>query len=85
MAQSVKRLALAFSSGHDLTVHEFEPCIRLCVDSEEPAWDSPSPSLSLHLPCLHSLVLSLSLSKRVNKLKKKLGFVVLFFFCMGWW
>ena len=46
VAQSVKRLTLDFGSGHDLTVHEFEPCIGLCSDSEEPAWDSLSPSLS---------------------------------------
>ena len=47
MAQSVKHLTLGFSSGHDLIVHEFEPCISLCADSVEPAWDSLAPSLSL--------------------------------------
>ena len=51
VAQSVKRQTLDFSSGHDLMVCEFEPCIRLCADSMEPAWDS----LSLPLPCLLSL------------------------------
>ena len=33
-AQSVKRPD--FSSGRDLTVREFEPCVRLCADSSEP-------------------------------------------------
>ena len=32
-AQSVKRQD--FGSGRDLTVHEFEPCLRLCADSLE--------------------------------------------------
>ena len=45
MAQLVKCLSLDFSSGHDLTVHKIEPCIRLHADSTEPAWDSLSPSL----------------------------------------
>ena len=48
VAQSVKHPTLGFGSGHDLMVHEFGPCIGLCADSEEPAWDSlslsPSPS-----------------------------------------
>ena len=35
-----------FDSGHDLTVHEFKPCIQLSTDSTEPAVDSLSPSLS---------------------------------------
>ena len=39
--------ALGFSSGHDLTVHEFEPHIGLCADSEEPAWDFLSVSLEI--------------------------------------
>ena len=34
-----------FGSGHDLTVCEFEPHIKLCADSMEPALDSLSPSL----------------------------------------
>ena len=37
VAQLVEHLALDFSSGHDLTVCEFEPCIRLCAGSMEPA------------------------------------------------
>ena len=46
MAQSVKHSTLDFGSGHDLPVREFEPCIRLCADGMEPAWDSVSPPLS---------------------------------------
>ena len=30
MAQSVEHLILGLSSGHDLVVHEFEPCWALC-------------------------------------------------------
>ena len=55
MAQLVKHLTLDFSSDHDLMVREFEPCIGLCVDIVEPAWDSLTPSLSA--PPLHSLFL----------------------------
>ena len=43
---SVKRLTLDFSSAHDLTVCEFEPCLGLCADGVRPTWDSPSPSPS---------------------------------------
>ena len=42
MAQSVKRLTLDFGSGHDLAVHELEPC----ADSTKPTWDSLTPCLS---------------------------------------
>ena len=59
VAQLVERPTLGFSSGHDLTVCEFEPCIGLCADSAEPAWDSLSPSLSAS----SLLACSLSLSK----------------------
>ena len=45
VAQSVMHLILGFSSGHHLTVHEFEGQVGLCVNSAEPAWDSLSPSL----------------------------------------
>ena len=31
MAQTVKRLTHDFGSDHDLMVHEFEPCVRLCT------------------------------------------------------
>ena len=66
VAQSAKRLTLDFSSGHDLTVREFKPHIRLCADGMEPAWDSLS-LLSLPLLCAFSLSLSLSLSLKINK------------------
>ena len=71
MAQSVKHPTPDFSSGHDLTVRGFEPCISLCTNSAEPAWDSLSPSLSA--PPLLALFahawLTLSLSLKINKLK----------------
>ena len=60
MAQLVKHL----TSGHDLMVHEFEPQVKLCADSVEPALDSVSPSLSAPSPLALSLSLSLS---RKNK------------------
>ena len=41
----LSRLSICLWLGHDLMVHEFEPCVRLCADSVEPAWDSVSPSL----------------------------------------
>ena len=65
-AQWVKHLTLDFGSGHDLTVHEFKPCVRLCVDSAELAWDSLSLFLSLPLPRSCSLTLSLSLSRSLS-------------------
>ena len=51
VAQSDKHLTLDFGSGHDLTVHEFEPSL-----SVEPTWDSFSPSFSA--APLHALSLS---------------------------
>ena len=57
VAQSLKHLTLDLSSGLDFAVREMNPCIGLCADSMEPAWDSPSPSLSAPPP----LMLSLSL------------------------
>ena len=49
VAQLVKHPTPGFSSGHDLPVHEFKPC----VGGVEPVWDflflSPSLSLSLSL------------------------------------
>ena len=33
VAQAVKHLTLDFSSGHDLTIHEFQLCIVLRADS----------------------------------------------------
>ena len=47
MAQSVKRPARDYDSGHDLTVHETEHPIGLCPNSVEPAWGSQSLPLSL--------------------------------------
>ena len=60
MAQSVDRPTPDFNSGHDLTVHGIEPGVGLCADSVEPALDSLSPSLSLHLLhlCMHVHFLS---------------------------
>ena len=60
-ARSLKYPTLGFGSGHDLTVHEFEPCVGLCADSEEPAWDSLS--LLLSVPLLHPFSLSLKINK----------------------
>ena len=71
MAQLVKGLALDFSSGHDLTVCESEPCMLLCTDSVEPAWDSCSPSLR-HSPD-HVLALSLKINKYILKNNKKIN------------
>ena len=51
VAQSVEHPTVDLGSGHDLTACGFEPHIRLCVDSMEPAWDS----LLLSLPLTHSL------------------------------
>ena len=50
VAQSVKRPMLGFGSGHDLTIHEIKPRVRLCVDSSEPALESLSLPLSLPPP-----------------------------------
>ena len=56
VVQSVKRLTLDFGLGHDLTVHGFEPCVRLCADNAEPAWfylplsASPLPMSTRALP-----------------------------------
>ena len=70
MAWSAKHPTLDFSSGHDLTVREFEPRIRLCANNAEPARDSLSPSLSD--PPLLALCISLKINE--NKLKKKKTF-----------
>ena len=39
VVRSVRHLALGVGSGHDLAVHEFEPCAGLCTASVESAWD----------------------------------------------
>ena len=59
-----KRLTLDFGSGRDLTAGEYEPCMRLWADREEPTWDSLSRSLSASPPLVHVNVCSLS---QVNK------------------
>ena len=55
MAQSAKHLNVDFNSGHDLTVSEIEPRVRLWADSTEPACDSLSPSAPLPHSCALSL------------------------------
>ena len=67
VAQLAKCLTLDFSSGHDLTVHGFEPCIGLCADSAEPGWDSLFPFLSLPLPCAFFLfLLKINIKKMIK-------------------
>ena len=39
-AQLVKHLTLDFGSGQNFRVRGIEPCVGLCTDSVEPAWDS---------------------------------------------
>ena len=64
VTQSVKHPTLDLGSGHDLTVCEFEPCVRHRADSVKPAWDSLSlPSLLSFSFSFSFLFLSLSLSK----------------------
>ena len=65
---SVSEVLVDFSSSHDLMICEIEPCIGLCTDSIEPAWDSLCPSPAC--PCSLSLSLSLSLSQTNIKKKK---------------
>ena len=50
-----------FVSGHDLRVREFEPCIGPCADIPElgACFGVCVPTLSLSLPCLHSVCPSL--------------------------
>ena len=65
VAPSVKPPTLDFGSGDDLTVCvcAFEPRVRLCADSSEPAWDSHFLPLSLPLLCSRALSLSLKVNK----------------------
>ena len=58
VAQSAEPPTLGFSSGQDLTVCDFEPCVELRAAGAEPAGDSLSFPLSLPLP--HSRAPSLS-------------------------
>ena len=39
LRRTVERRAFDSGSGHDLTVREHEPCVGLCTDRAEPAWD----------------------------------------------
>ena len=59
----------------DLMVYGFEPCIGLCADSVEPAWDSLSLSLPIPQLCSlavkHSLALSLKINFKVYIFKDK--------------
>ena len=71
VAHSVKRPALDFGSGHDLTFLGIEPCVGLCAVSVEPAWDSLSPP-SLPLP-----LLMCALSQNKINVKKKKGYFML--------
>ena len=71
MARSVQCPALDCGSGHDLIVGGFELHIGLCADGAEPAWDSVSLSLCPSPPRVCSL--SVSLSLKINKLRKSRG------------
>ena len=64
MAQSIKDLALDFSSGHDLTVWEFEPHIRL--------WATVQALLGILFPSIAALpLLALCLCLSQNKINLK--------------
>ena len=67
-------LSAQLHSGHDITVHEFEPHIRLSAVSAEPTWDpqlslfAPPPLVHAHTRALSpSLSLPLSLSLCVSQ------------------
>ena len=68
VAQSVK--VSDFSSGHDLTVCEFESHVGLSAVNSEPTSDPLSPSLST--PSLLSFALCISLS-RINIKKQQIN------------
>ena len=67
MAQSGKCQTLDFSSGHNISICEFETCDGLHNDSVEPAWDSLSLPLSAPPPLVRAL------SKEINFKKKIWG------------
>ena len=82
VAQSVECLTLGFGSGHDLTVHGFEPPHQALCGSTEPAWNSLSPSLSIPPPLMCTLTLHL------NKHQKLVIFRLYmwsFVRCTTWW
>ena len=56
MVQLVKRPTLDFSSGHDLMVHEFKPCVAVSAES---VWDSFLP----HTPRLALVKITLKFLK----------------------
>ena len=64
MAQPVKHHTLDFSSGHDLTVHEMEPCVSSARTAEIFLGFSLSLSLSL-------LLSAPTLLSQINKHFKK--------------
>ena len=77
MTQSLKPLTLGFSSGHDLTVREFESCVTVSADSLRPeVCYRFFLSLSHPIPCFLSLSLSFSffpwVSRSLSKLNKYL-------------
>ena len=63
VAPLVERPTLDFCSGLNVTAREFKPCLGLCADSTEAAWDSLPLSLSLSLSVPPPLSLSHSLSQ----------------------
>ena len=63
VVQSVKCLTLGRGSGHDLTIHGFEPYKGLCTGSVETAWDSLSLSFSLCPFPTHAVPVSLKINK----------------------
>ena len=62
----LSHLSVHFSSGHDFTIHEFEPRVRLCADSSE-----PRACLGFCVSLFLSASLSFSLSLKNKHLKKK--------------
>ena len=70
VAQSVKHPTPDFSSGHDLTVHEIKPRIRLSAVSVEPASFRSSVSLSLCL-CPSLSKVNIKTKQKQAKQKKK--------------
>ena len=74
--RSVKHPTLGFGSGHDLTIHGFEPRVGLRADSTESAWDSLF--LSFCPSSAHALFLSqnkqiLNLRSQFKKLASHLA------------
>ena len=76
VTQLVECRTLDFGSGH-----EIEPHVGLCADSVEPAWDSPSFSLSAPplLIRVHTLLLSQNKHKKIKQQKVFKGWL-----CVKW-